>query len=141
MTQPAPPSRGIGRGNALALAGLGVAFLLGLGVALLLVFTGGPGSPREAVEDYLAAGNERDWPAAYDLLCRAEQREAGSLREYVEASEESVLSRFEYEVGAFGPVESQGWGVQVSVRFEGESSDAEILVVEESGDYRVCGNT
>ena len=75
---PSPGSSGGKQSKTGLIVGLaiGAVALVGGGIALILVLTGGGDSPRDVAERYVEAMNTRDAEKLYDVLCEEGRKEA-----------------------------------------------------------------
>ncbi|TFV62250.1 hypothetical protein E4P41_07720 [Geodermatophilus sp. DF01-2] len=111
--------------------------------------TSGPDSPREVVEAFVTAGLSHDWRASWELLCRSEQLELGSLDRYVFVQEAAaaMLGRPDNEgttvvVGAARPyayVDREARLVEVQLARADETHEMQLVVVREDDGFRACG--
>ena len=132
--------------------------LIGVAVLATAVATGGvvtshasstrPDSPPEVVEQFLAADQRHDWAASWALLCRTQQLEVGSFERYVRVKDETMVSAgldpADVSVTVAGARERPGsvprsYLVTFWVGRDGETLRQEMLVVEQDGEFRVCG--
>ena len=99
--------------------------------------------------NYVEARYDRDWAAAWELMCRPSRAIFGDFETYVETSEYVADSMsfprdVDVSVGAAREVELQGLeGHSVNVTItsaerESWKNDGVVLVVAEEGELRVC---
>ncbi|MGY1812834.1 hypothetical protein [Blastococcus sp. SYSU D00820] len=149
-TAPPAPRRGMATRDKLILGGGALALVLAGGLTVLSISVGEPDSPTEAVEQYLTAQQDGDWQAVYGLMCRDQQRIAGSMRDYLSIMRENGddgYRRMTYQLDGVSPVDgdyyglptARGYAIDVETTWYGESSDSTAFVVEENGEFRVCG--
>lgn len=111
--------------------------------------TSGPDTPQEAAEAFMSAGLRHDWRASWELLCRSEQLEHGSVDRYVMVKQGAAAlvgwsepGGATVSVGEARPhtrIESRAWLVDVQLARAGEIHDMQLVVVEEAGGPRACG--
>jgi hypothetical protein len=136
---PIPPRRP-GAGMWWALGTTAVVVAVALTLVLTLSGRSGPDDPGEAVEQFLAAIVDGEYSTAYDLMCVEKQRDAGGLREFTEdVRDDPPALAIEWRVGEVRSMGGDRWGVTVILSAYGETDGGEILVIEEGGEYRVCG--
>jgi hypothetical protein len=140
---PAPPTDrdnktlwiGLGVGGALLLLCC-VGGILGFG---LLVAGGNrivEAEAKAAVQDYLEAQRRSDFPAAYDHLCR-DITDNLSLEQFEERYGDSRVLEFTVDTVTITRVIVVYATV---VRAGAESRSEEFPVVQEGGEFKVCGN-
>ncbi|MGY1653331.1 hypothetical protein [Geodermatophilus sp. SYSU D01119] len=147
---PAPPPPGHRRrrrGLLVTAAVLAVAAVIG-GVVARRVLGSRPDSPSEVVQHYLAADQRHDWRASWALVCSADREAIGSLEQYVNGKDGmmAVLGRdiadVTVVVGGTRPrtdSTSRSYLVTVWIGHDGRMHREALGVVEEDGEYRVCG--
>ncbi|MGY1812833.1 Rv0361 family membrane protein [Blastococcus sp. SYSU D00820] len=148
------PGAGIRSRDKLILGGGALAVVLAGGLTTLATATAGPDSPAEAVQDYLAAQQDGDWETAYLLMCAERQEDAGSPEDYAALQSEDGFgnaARMQFRVGDvdrmddeyyYGDESALGgdvYTVDVTMRWYGESDETTAYVLDQDGDFRVCG--
>jgi hypothetical protein len=111
--------------------------------------TSGPDTPREAAEAFMSAGLQYDWRTSWELLCRSEQLDRGSLDRYtmVKEAAAAVIGRpdnagMTVTVGEARPFEGpelEAYVVDVQLARGDETHDMQLVVVAEDDGFRACG--
>ena len=147
---PAAPGSN-GRRNRLLLVGAAVLAVAATvaGVLTHRALGSGPDTPQEAAEAFLSAGLRQDWRATWELLCRGEQLEYGSVDSYLMVREaaaaivgSSNTEDVTVSVGEARPSahsESGSWVVDAQLTRAGELHDLRLVVVAEDDGLRACG--
>jgi hypothetical protein len=117
------------------------------GVVVWRASTAEPESPEQVVEQFITADQRHDWAASWDLLCRSDRREVGSLDDWVHAKEATMAAAG----GDFADIPfvvlgsrarsdsgRQSYAVDFGMTRDGETSRQQLLVVEEDDGLRVC---
>lgn len=96
----------------------------------------------------MSAYQRHDWRASWELLCHSRQLELGPVDRYIRLQEAAAAMVEPFTAGAtttVGEARPNGRSSPQShvvdlIRFRaGESHRAELVVVEEQGDFRACG--
>ncbi len=112
---------------------------------LLVAFLGGPWSPEEAALDFTDAMGDQDFEEAWELLCREQhERYDSSLMNFMVRN-----TRLPGEGRSIGGIEladdarwdegREAYIVPMRSTWPAERMEAQLLVIEEDGEYRVCG--
>jgi hypothetical protein len=124
----------------------GGAVLVGAVLGIVLAGAAGAVTPTEAVEDFAEAQADRDYAAAYELLCLDSQRSWESPREFARVMRESsnpLAEGEDFEVGDLQFHESDGrvgFAVDVEVTGYADLDHLTLFVVRQRGEFRVCGS-
>jgi hypothetical protein len=146
----APPAVDPGRRrrNRTAAATVVAVVLVTAGVAAWLTFTDAHRSPRAVAEAFLTANERHDWATSWELLCRTEQLRHESFAVWSELQDLRVEIRspaLEAETVTVEDVRPNERSARPSyiVDLEHDLGSAvyfdTLLVVEEDGEYRTCG--
>jgi len=118
------------------------------GVLVHRTVTADPGTPQETAEAFMTAGLRQDWRASWELLCRPERLEHGSVDRYVLVkaaaaamigmSDEGVTVSVR-EARPYPDAGPEAHLVEVRLARADETHDLQLVVVEEDGDWRACG--
>ena len=146
----APPAADPGRRrrSRTAAATVFAVVLLTAGTVAWLTFTDAHRSPRAVAEAFLTANERHDWAASWELLCHSEQVRHESFAVFSEVQDLLVEIRspaVEAETVTVEDVRPDERSARPSYVVDLEHdlgsavySDA-LLVVEEDGEYRACG--
>lgn len=106
-----------------------------------------PSTPVAALQAYFDAEADGNGSRAWDLLCEKNRRANGSRDAYVlrvEAWSRGLHDRVPVITGAAQAVDSSpvpAWHVPVDLRDGTAGASAPFLVIEEAGEFRVCGRS
>lgn len=119
------------------LLGIPLLFALGIGACSLLLFNAVRG-PVDATNAYVANLDNGDYGAAYDSLCDADR--AATPRDVwtAEAAAEITGDITGYRFSTVDVVNDEAT-VTGTIEIDGTSLDAQFSLVDEDGDWRVCG--
>ncbi|WNV74139.1 hypothetical protein [Geodermatophilus sp. DSM 44513] len=118
------------------------------GVVVHQTVTANPGTPQETAEAFMSAGLRQDWRASWELLCGPERLDHGSVDRYllVKGATAAMVGmsdeRVTVSAGDARPHPDAGPEahlVEVRLARAGETHDLQLVVVEEDGDWRACG--
>lgn len=127
------------RGRVVA-AGFGLAALVAVGLPVVDQLEE-PDSPRETVQQFLAAEEENDRQRMWDLLCMHRQEVDGPEAEYTQLPRH-FFHRSDHRIRTVTELEglsAEAWQVRVSVRGWGGDDDRYwMYMVREDGNLRVC---
>ncbi|GAB3316178.1 hypothetical protein GCM10027451_32610 [Geodermatophilus aquaeductus] len=146
----APPPVHPRRRRRIRIAGAAVVavVLVTAGVAAWLTFTDAHRSPRAVAEAFLTANERHDWAASWELLCRSEQLRHESFAMWSDVQDLRVEIRspaLEGETVTVEDVRPNERSARPSyvIDLEHDLGSAvyfdTLLVVEEDGEYRACG--
>jgi hypothetical protein len=142
------PQRTSRRRNLLAGGTVLALVVLMAGITAWLTFTDAHRSPRAVAEAFLAANQRHDWSASWDLLCAGERRAYGSLDNWSSWHDLAAESLAPFDEGLTATVSTvrpdtgsrpRSYVVDVELARGSSFSVETLLVVEEDGDFRACG--
>lgn len=103
-------------------------------------------TPSNVAREYVQTRYERDWAAAWEVMCRSSRSDWGDYATYAEHSE--YVSKYYFmptdvdvSVDGFRGAEKLGGpALTVALRVTGErwNLGGDVDVVEEAGEFRVC---
>ncbi|MEX5718598.1 hypothetical protein [Geodermatophilus maliterrae] len=118
------------------------------GIVTHRALTSWPDSPEEVAEAFLAANQRHDREASWELLCHSERLRFGALADWIWTQEAAVavvgplddgLTITVGEARPDGRSSPQSYVVDVQLARADERHRLEVLVMEEDGGFRACG--
>lgn len=123
--------------------------IIGIGVAALLVIGGGSwfffmrdesaGSPGEAVELFFEAGADKDKGQLKKVVCKEDREGIDDDNAFDDGGMDVELKSVDIKGDTKdGDVWMVEYSIEVEVDGKSDSSEGELPVVKEDGDYKVC---
>jgi hypothetical protein len=117
-------------------------------IATALTFASATRSPRAVAEAFVAANQRYDWRGSWELVCDGMQDRYGTVEHWSRSHDEAIAVVGPFADGLtadIGDVRPHGistpryYDVEIRLSRGDKIRRHQLLVVEEDGGYRVCG--